>query len=139
MPYATQSDIVTAYGNDALLLVADRNGDGLVDGPVVDKALADASALMDSYLAARYPVPLVVVPPVLTQVAVDIALYELSGGPGMLTEERANRHKERIKWLKDLADGRATLGIETGQPTTSGQAVLTAQPRRWGRDNTGGM
>jgi len=68
--YATQQDIVDRYSADALLMVTDR--DGNVDVQQVLRALEDADDEINTYIGKRYPLPLVMVPRVITRVALDL-------------------------------------------------------------------
>lgn len=95
MIYATHADIIAAYGEDALW-VADRDDDALVDEGVTAAALEGASAEIDAYLAARYPLPLAEAPLVLRRPCVDIAVYRLSGDGGALTDEKRRRYEDAI-------------------------------------------
>ena len=77
MPYATQSDLEERFGPQELAQLTDRV-DGLMPDPaVIARALADAEAEIDGYLAARYTVPLSAVPAVLVRLTCDIARYRL--------------------------------------------------------------
>lgn len=108
MAYATQADIVTLYGDDALV-VADRDGDGLPDAAAVARALDHASAEIDTHLAARYPLPLASVPMMLTSWAVDIAVYRLALSADVLSDEHRRRYEDALAGLKRVAEGKAAL------------------------------
>jgi len=115
MPYAAQTDITTLYGPNALV-VADRDGDGVVEGLSVDKALVLASAEIDSYLAVRYRLPLHEVPAVLVQYCVDFAIYRLALSADVLSDEHRRRYEDGLKALKEIAAGRAALVFLTPIP-----------------------
>lgn len=133
MSYAIQTDIENRYGTDALLVVADRDDDQVVDADVVTEALEDASAEIDSYVGVKYPLPLATVPRVLSQLCVDIAFYKLSADADMATEERRQRYDDAIGLLKRFAKGEVTLGLPQPPQTTNGVAYMQAQPRRFKR------
>lgn len=133
MSYATQADIENRYGVDALLVVADRNDDQVIDTEIVTAALADASAEIDSYVGARYPLPLPMVPRVLSQLCVDIAFYKLSADADMATDERRLRYEDAINLLKRFSRGEVTLGLPRPPQTTNGVAHIQSQPRRFKR------
>ncbi|MDP2805447.1 MAG: DUF1320 domain-containing protein [Gallionellaceae bacterium] len=73
MSYAALSDLVAQFGDREVLALTDRNGDGVADAPVYGMALQRASNTIDAYLAARYPLPLTVVPDQLVDICCDIA------------------------------------------------------------------
>lgn len=133
-PYATKSDIEQRYGEDLLFTIWDRENSGLYDEAAIDQALEDASREIDGYLTIRYDVP--VVDPValltLKKCTIDIAIYN-DINEDNLTELRTDRYKKCIAWLKDIARGTISLGIEKPPAGKSG-AAFTAQPRRYGRD-----
>lgn len=139
MVYATQADLVGRYGENAVLLVADRNRDGVIDDAVVERALTDATGEINSYLRAKYRLPLAAVPDDLRRVACDIALYRLSGEADLLTEEKRQRYEDALTWLKDLAKGIARLDLPTPPTSASGGAALVGPERRFTREKLGGV
>lgn len=137
--YAIRQDIVDRYGAPALTVAADRDGDGVEDVGVVDKALADAATLIDSYLVERYALPLPQVPAVLIQTAVDIAFYRLCQSAAALTYEIKDRNGLALRWLRDVADGRAGLGLPTAPASTGGGPQLVSNERQMTRDKLRGI
>ena len=119
MPYATQADIVSLYGENALF-VADRDGDGTVDAQAVERALTSASAEIDTYIAVRYALPLREASPFLQTICVDIAVYRLALSADVLSEEHRKRYEDAQAFLKRVSDGKATL-IVTPQPDANGE------------------
>lgn len=111
MAYATIEDIRAAYGNDELLLLADRDRDGEVDVAVVDKALSAATSLIDSYISLRYPPPFAVVPELVRDMCVDIAVYKMAAPGAGLTDEKRTRYEDALSLLKRIADAKANLDI----------------------------
>lgn len=134
MAYATQADIVDRYGEADLLVIADRNGDAVVDADVVARALADAAAEIDTYVSAKYALPLPSVPDVLVRINVDIAVYRLSTDAAQATEERRQRYEDCLAQLKDISKGIASLGISQPPPSSNGGAVLIGNARIFKRD-----
>lgn len=136
MPYASASDVVNRLGADHYALLTESRGGLPVD---VDAALADASSLIDSYLAARYPLPLAATPAVLVSICVDIAAYRLATDAVRLDEETKARHKAAIDWLRDVGAGRAALpGQPRPAPTVGGVTIIEGPARVLGRDQTEG-
>jgi phage gp36-like protein len=124
--YATQADIVTLYGANALV-VADHNRDGIVDSAAVTRSLTSASDEIDTYLAARYTLPLTEVPGFLKTLAVDIALYRLALSADVLSDEHRKRYEDALGHLKRIAKGEAAL-VFTATPATGDIDVSGAQP-----------
>lgn len=126
MAYATQSDIVTLYSEDALY-VADRDGDGAPDVDAITRALTSASGEIDSYLGVRYPLPLPETPDLLVQFCVDIGIYRLASSRDTLSEEHRRRYEDAIKHLEKIAAGKATLAIAA---PSDGDSEAPSEPSR---------
>lgn len=79
MSYATEVQLVERYGFSSILALTDRAAyaTGTIDSTVIGRALDDADALIDGYIRNRYDLPLVAVPPLLTDVALAVAFYKL--------------------------------------------------------------
>ena len=104
--YAVLADIITAIGEDALLQIADRDGDGSVDADIVAEALLDASAEIDGAVGKRYKLPIDPVPRRLRRIAVDLAEYHLDNNPTENLEKRAKAAREA---LKNISNGTEEL------------------------------
>lgn len=128
MTYATQQNLVDRFGSEELLALADRDGDDAVDTAVVDAALADADALIDSYIGRRYTLPLASTPARLVTVAATIARYELAADRP--TEQMRQDYDDAVAWLRDVAAGRAELQIEGDEPTGEAVTIKTSGPER---------
>lgn len=109
--YATIQDVIDRYGNEQLLLIADRDDDGVVDTTVVDTALTDASAEIDAYLAVKYTLPFATPPALLVHLCVDIAVYRLSPEFDVATDERRRRFDDALLLLLRLSTGEASFGV----------------------------
>ena len=77
MPYATQADIAEIYGEEILPLLAGAE-ERTIDAARVNRALSEVSLLIDSTLGGRYSLPIAPNPPILVQVALDLAVARLS-------------------------------------------------------------
>lgn len=108
MTYATRSDIETLYSIEALY-VADRDGDGAPDDVAITRALLAASSEIDAFIRVRYDVPVLPVPDLLMQFAVDIALYRLAQSASVLSEEHRTRYEDALGKLKMLSEGKMML------------------------------
>lgn len=133
MPYANAQDIIDRYGNDTLLMLTDRDGDDQVDTQVIDQAVADATAEIDTYLAAKYSLPLPTTPSVLVRLCVDIAIYRLSSTADMVTEEKRQRYEDATTLLRRIAKGEVSLGISQPAPSSNGAVHISTKPRRFSR------
>lgn len=132
MAYATLQTLVDQVGADEVARSADRDLDGVADVDVVSRAIADADAEIDSYIGAKYSLPLDPVPAIVTTYSGIIALYRLSADVGTLTPEKRQRYEDAVRWLKDISSGKAVLGGEdepVGKDTAG--IRMTAAPREF--------
>jgi phage gp36-like protein len=127
MTYATQSGLIQRYGEQMLVALTDRADvpSGAIDADVVARALAEADALIDGYLAGRYSLPLTIVPPILPPIAEVIAIYSLH-----ITEPEAKvkaDYEAAMKRLAEISKGVILLkdaaGIEPPATGTSGAQI----------------
>ena len=137
MSYATPAQVTERHGADAVLLLTDRDGDGVADTNAIERALADASAEIDTYLAVKYDLPLSETPAVLTRLAADIAIYRLAVSADRRIEEHRVRYDDAVKLLERISVGKASLGLASpGQPS---RAYVKTRPRRFSRDTMAGL
>lgn len=112
MGYATLADMIAYCGMDELVTVS-RTRDEALDGinaGVIERAIEDASSLMDSYLMRRYGVPVSPAPRALIHACCKLARYALNSGDNCQPTDqiRADR-KDAQAWLNDIGKGNATL------------------------------
>lgn len=112
MGYATAQDVEDALGLREVIALTDRDNVGAVDSTVLARALADADAEIDSYLAGRYTLPLVGAYPVLTRHACNMARYYLSGADVTEVEVVRTRYKDAIRYLESIRDGKTRLAAD---------------------------
>lgn len=134
--YTRAADLITRFGEKELIELTDRTGQGVLDMAVLDKAIADAGALIEGYLRNAYSLPLASIPAELNRVCADLARYFLMDDRA--TDQVKMRRDDAMSWLKDVSAGRASLGlgidIATGQmvdsPVATGGGVsFQASPR----------
>lgn len=131
--YAVEQDITDRYGPDSIKLASDRDDDQVNDSETVDKALDDATGIINAWISARYDLPLTVVPDVLVSCCVDIAFYRLHFLHGTLTDEIKDRHKQCVEMLKAIAEGDASLGLDDPPTSVGGAASIEGPPRLFTR------
>lgn len=101
--YATVADL-TSYG------VMNTSTFGTLSGPQLQAAIDAANDLADSYLAARFKLPLTAFGKGLTQKVVAIARFELLTQRGFAPEGDhaaaiVEAKKDAIRWFEGIADG----------------------------------
>ncbi|PIW30927.1 MAG: DUF1320 domain-containing protein [Rhodospirillales bacterium CG15_BIG_FIL_POST_REV_8_21_14_020_66_15] len=114
MPYATKQDLIDRFGEDELIQLTDRGGAGVIADAVLNMAMADADATIDSYLAKRYDLPLAEVPPALVPKAAALVRYLLHDESP--TETVVKNHELALAWLRDVAAGRVELDVGGSTP-----------------------
>lgn len=138
MAYSTLATITEQFGAKEVLRVSDRDKDGVADVGVVDRAIADADAEIDSYIGTKYKVPLDPVPGIVVTASATIAMYRMSYDVGSLTEEKRRRYEDLIRWLRDVASGKAVLDPGVGGQSSGGVRYST-EPREYTRSKLGGI
>ncbi|MFH2012514.1 MAG: DUF1320 domain-containing protein [Pseudomonadota bacterium] len=124
MSYSTQDDIKKQLPEADLINLSDDDTDGVADAGVVDEAIADADAEIDSYLSGRYTLPFSPVPERIKQLSVDIAIWNLYSRKTVLDEVREKRYNSAISFLKMAVKGEVSLG-ETPEPAGGEQQIKT--------------
>jgi phage gp36-like protein len=138
MTYATRDDLQERFGLDELTQLTDRMGAGVPDDTLVARALADADAEIDGYLAVRYLLPVTSVPPMLARVACDIARYRL--WDDRASAEVRERYTDARRLLELIAKGTVGLGLSSALPLPlpSQSAATSGSVRAFTRDGTDG-
>lgn len=136
MGYATVEDLVKRITESELIRLTDEEDTGAVVEATIEAALESADTEIDSYLASRYTLPLADPQPLLTSIAVDIAIWNLyslddSGVP----EIRKDRYQAAVKMLERIASGKQTLGAQEIAAAGSSAAVFSGPDRLFTRDN----
>lgn len=134
MAYATQADMEERFGETELAQITDLENGTTVDEDVLSAAIDDASSEMDGYIGTRHDLPLEDPPEILRMLCCDIARYHLY--KAQPTETVRKRYEDAIRFLRDVASGKAGLGV-TPPPVNSGGPSHSAPDRIWTRDTLG--
>ncbi len=142
MAYLTNIDIQTRVGATAYIQFADDDGDSIADVAVVDEIRLAAEAEVNSYLAARYQVPIDVaahtdLSDMLKSVALDVAEYRLRLRRPPVSDDAGKRYDQTIAWLALIAKGVIALPAATPVSANSAQgtiATTTGDKRVLSRD-----
>ena len=121
MAYCAQSNVETRIGSVDLVSLSDYDGDGAADAAVVAAAVADAGALIDTYLGVRFSVPVSPVPAALKTRAVNLTVYFLRLGRDSVTEDVRKQYEDDLAWLRDVVAGKVNLGAAE-KPSDAGGA-----------------
>ncbi|EGH2968606.1 DUF1320 family protein [Salmonella enterica] len=135
MMYASAQDMRDRYDNlDELLM---QPGTDDFNEKKLAQALSDAGALADSYLSAKYSLPLAVVPQVLVQHCCAIAFYYLCDQQA--TDQARDRYREALTWLREVKSGSIPVGVdEAGSaPASDDLPQMQAEAPVFGRNQKG--
>ncbi|HAG2771077.1 TPA: DUF1320 domain-containing protein [Salmonella enterica] len=135
MLYASAQDMRDRYDNlDTLLFQPDSD---TPNEKKLAQALNDAGALVDSYLSAKYSLPLAVVPQVLVQHCCTVAFYYLCDEQP--SEQARDRYREALTWLREVKNGGISIGVdETGSaPESDDLPQMQAEAPVFGRNQKG--
>ncbi len=121
--YATLEDLIDRFGEHELVSLC-GNEDGVINQDTTEAALKDANELINSYLAAKYALPLSIAPSCLIRIAADLARYFLY--TEVVPEAIEKQYEKDIAFLKDIAKGVVVLAVsQTGQnPQQSDEIVF---------------
>lgn len=134
MAYSVEADVRNAVGGaNTLKQLLDRNADGTADTGVLDEAIIEADALIDSYASKRFAVPFATPSPQIVKLSARLAGYYLRRGRGVLTQQDLVAHESDEKWLRALADGDVLPGVEP-IPTKGAIVNDAATPRSSTKD-----
>ena len=133
MPYATQSDLASVLTDGQLAQLTADSGTS-ADATIVSKALADASAEMDGYLAGRYVVPVTggsTDLDILRPHCLKLTKWLLYGrrAIGGDYQELERDYKTTIAWLSGIRDGKGSLPSAAER---SSVATVTDRPANYG-------
>lgn len=131
MPYTSQADLEERYGSALLVDLTDRGAvaTGSIDTDTVDRAIAEADALIDGYLRNRYVLPLSVVPNLIGTLARQITIYVLHAYEP--NEKIRRDYEAAIQQLREIGKGTIQLDADGVTPaqTGAGGARITDRER----------
>ena len=125
--YATVADVRARYDNAFIDRIIWDDDAEVADEMKMTRALEDATSEIDSYLTAKYSVPLDPVPHLVMRMCVDIAMYHTAVTAAKMTEQLGERYKGWVAHLLNIAKGVLGLGIRTTQ-TPAGETPATQPP-----------
>ncbi|WP_445157403.1 gp436 family protein [Halomonas sp. E14] len=131
--YASVADMVARFGETEIVELTDLEHTGEIDTAVAERALEDASAEIDGYLASRYRLPVTDTPRLLSTLCTDIARYRLQ--KGVSTEQARQRYEDAVARLRGIARGEINLPLES-PPPASAEPVAVRGRRRVFDDDT---
>lgn len=109
MSYATFADVVSRY-KPIQTMVGSDSSTYVTTAEVASVYIWQSESYVDAFLGMRYPVPLATVPPLITQVTADLALFHLMVEKLPQVPDFMEKRKDRCdEILRSLRDGRMVL------------------------------
>lgn len=147
MAYAVKQDIIDRYGSGYLAVIADHDDDGTADDTAITKALDDATAEINGYLAVRFGDEAFDLDttdsPILIRICVDLAVYQLAMDPMTGDSVNRGRYEQAIKRLEMIRDGKLEVDTAINQAATgatgTGRIQFTAGTQQFTRTKLDGV
>ncbi|OTG60385.1 hypothetical protein B9T36_07120 [Acinetobacter sp. ANC 4204] len=134
--YATVEAMKRKFGETILIRLTDTEQpyQGVINIEKLNSAMQEANSEIDAYVGSRYPLPLQVIPPFLTEIGCNLARYYAVTGDFSENDSIKNRYESSIKTLTKISKGELTLGSspagESKPVQTSSNNVVFAVGRR---------
>lgn len=127
MSYITADDIIATYSASLLNKISTPEGSTQPDPAVTQRGIDSAGSIIDAYLGGRYTLPLAVVPQVVVELAVDIAIYKISLATTRRTTEMRVRYDDALKMLEEMATGKVSIGLSISDLQANGDQDVVKQ------------
>ena len=130
--YCTIDELKTVIPEqDMIELTDDSVPAQVVIAANANKAISDASELIDGYLRGHYALPLSATPGMIATLACDIAVYRLYARKVRVNppEGVSERYKAAIKVLEQIQKGDITLGVGGSVSTESNMDGIAVTPQ----------
>jgi len=123
--YATVEAMKRKFGETILIRLTDTEKpyQGVINMEKLNSAMQEANSEIDAYVGSRYPLPLQVIPPFLTEIGCNLARYYAVTGDLSENDPIKNRYESSIKTLTKISKGELTLG---GSPAGESKPVQTS-------------
>ncbi len=128
MAYTSTPLMIDRVGEGMLIALTDRGEVplGVIDTVVMTRAMADADAVINGYLAGRYVLPLAGTPALIADIAAAVTLWKLHVTS---PEDKIKAdYDAAIKTLRDIASGMIRMpdaaGVEPASSGASGVQVV---------------
>ncbi len=142
MAYSSIDDLKKKIDEIKLIQLTDIGGSGRVDSAKVEAAIAEADALIDSYVSRVYQTPLGPVPNVVVDISATIAIGNLHRFRSVESEVWTKACESATLLLKKVASGAVTLEGAVTEPAPSANAAsasFSSSGRRFSRETLKGM
>jgi phage gp36-like protein len=131
--YASVADMIERFGETEMVELTDFEHTGEVVAAKVERALDDASAEIDGYLAARFQLPVTDTPRLLSVLCSDIARYRLE--TRVNSEQARQRYEDALAKLRKIQSGEINLPLAS-PPAVSAEPMVSPGRARVFDDDT---
>lgn len=139
MAYASIQDLIERFGETEMIRLTtppDQDMDTVQTAPA-ERALADASAVIDGYLRRRYQVPLDLVPAEIGRACCMLARFDLClGGNREPSEQVVSARKDTVEWLTKISVGTVLLPLAEVKPGAQSFAQVQTRGAVFGAQDT---
>jgi len=128
--YATTAELIARFEDDATVAHLTDTPGGAIDTDVLTEVLEGAESFINSFVAKRYLVPVVVsgdtgLAQVFNKHTLDLAQYDLLARGDLVSEAKVALRDNAVQWCKDIAKGVITLpSANTPTSTASRDPVV---------------
>lgn len=128
--------MIDRFSEDELIQRTDRGNSGVINTIILNQAIADAVAEIDSYLVGQYALPITPPPAGLTRMCCDVARYFLYDD--LAPEHVVARFDAVIKYLEQVAKGNIKFSFDAsgGVISNTGTIKLSSDAVFFGRGTT---
>lgn len=131
MAYCTLAQLENRYSRRFLISLSDREdvSSGMIDEDLFARAISDADALIDGYLAVKYRLPLSSVPEVVVDLSQRVSIYYAHSD--VASDKITKDYEIALRQLKDISKGDMNLTAEGVETEASGASeIRTNDPER---------
>ncbi len=147
MSYISNSDVELRLGTARYIQLTDDAGTGSANTDVVDEARQGAEGEVNSYLSARYSVPIDLVAhpgvaPVLKSFTLDLVEYRLHARRREVPTDVIGKRDAALSWLQRVGRGETSLpSVAPISPNAAAglRAATTGEDRMLSRDELSGF
>lgn len=143
MSYCNLDDLKRKVDERTLVELTDATASGQLDAVTVERALRDASAIVDSFAGKHYKVPFNPVPHAVSDAVSALAVRGLHRYRGLISPAWEQAGEEAMAFLEKLSEGKAALdgAVQKPAPSDDASSTLTfsAPARVFSRDLLKGM
>lgn len=111
MSYATPKDFKVKYDIQIIGRLTDESGNDEAIDTVLSAFINDASAFIDTFISARYTLPLASTPGELRRANLIVAYYDLVSRKPPISEDEQKFYDDIIEWLQMIKDGELDLTV----------------------------